>query len=341
MQTSSEPTPFDGIMKLMMGGWISQAVGVLCRLRVFDEVAAGITDVDVMAKRLGVAADALHRVMRAGAMVGVLTRQGPRSFELTSAGHVLRSDTPGSMRALFDATTAPGHWLPLGRLDDCVRTGSSVVGSALSPHDDIWAYYAANPEEGRAFSDGMAGLSELAMMAIGTVWSPPPAETVVDVGGGHGAFVSYVLSRLPAARGTILDLPHVIETAKPAIARNGLADRIECVAGDFLREVPKGADLYLLKNILHDWDDERARTILANVRSAMNAGTTVVAVEMLIPEDGTDSPAILVDLDMLVMLPGRERTASEMRELYRSAGLYLHNVVPSPSPFFLLEASAI
>ncbi len=325
--------PGQRVLELMMGSWASQAVGTLARLRVFDAVARGSTSADALAEELGVAADALFRVMRAGAMLGVLERRGERSFALTPSGELLCSNVPGSLRALLDAETAPGHWLPWARLDGCVRAGRSLATEALGK--DVWSYYAEHAEEGRAFSEGMSGLSALALGTIGAAWQPPRAARVVDVGGAHGAFLRWVLERLPEARGVLLDLPYVLDAA-----RGTLDGRVECVAGDFSRAVPAGGDLYLLKHILHDWDDASAGTILRNVRSAMAANATVVAVEMLIPEDGAPSPALLLDLNMLVMLPGRERPAAEMRRLFAGAGLELTRVTPTPSPFAILEARA-
>ncbi|HTQ04938.1 MAG TPA: methyltransferase [Polyangiaceae bacterium] len=333
-----KPNPGQRILELMMGSWASQAVGTLARLRVFDAVARGAASADAVAAELDLAPDALFRVMRAGAMLGVLEPRGERSFALTAAGELLRSDVPGSMRALLDAETAPGHWLPWAKLDGCVRAGRSLATETLGK--DIWSHYAEHAEEGRAFSEGMSGLSAMALGAIGAAWQPPRASRVVDIGGAHGAFLRWVLERLPEARGVLFDLPHVIGSARGADGAAALGERVECVAGDFARGVPEGGDLYLLKHILHDWDDATARTVLRHVRSAMKPDATVVVVEMLVPEDGSPSPALLLDLNMLVMLPGRERTAGEMRALFADAGLELTRVTATPSPFAVLEAKA-
>ncbi len=332
------PPPPQQLLQLMMGAWASQAVGALARLRVFDEIAAGLTSSGAIAERLRLHADALYRVMRAGAMLGVLREVSPRTFALTPAGELLRSGVPGSMRALLDAETAPGHWLPWGRLDECIRRGGSVAAEALG--SDVWSYYGAHPAEGQAFSEGMSGMSAMAIHAISAVWQPPQAKRVVDVGGAHGAFLTWVLQQLPSARGVLQDLPHVVEAATPALAAAGVNERVERVGQDFLSGVPTGGDLYLVKHIVHDWDDDRAAQVLRHVRAAMAPGAKVVVVEMLVPEDGAPSPALLLDLNMLVMLPGRERTAAEMKALFASAGLEIKRVVPTPSPFSLLEAEA-
>jgi hypothetical protein len=325
------------LMQLMMGAWVSQITGTLARLRVFDEIAKGHNSAAAIARQLSVNPSALNRALRAASMIGLLRAAGQNTFELTPQGELLRSDVPGSMRALLDAETAPGHWLPWGRLDECIRTGGSVASETLG-FPNIWDYYEANAVEGKAFSQGMSGISRMAIGAISATWKPPAAHRVVDVGGAHGAFLSWVLEQLPEAKGQIVDLPHVIETARPAIAAAGLSNRVECLAGDFFKSVPAGGDLYLLKHIVHDWDDASVSTILNNVSQAMAPNATVAVVELLIPEDGTPSPALLMDINMLVMLPGKERTVGEMKQLFASAGLALTRVVPTHSPFSLLEA---
>jgi hypothetical protein len=325
------------LFQLMMGAWASQIAGALARLRVFDELAKGHTTATAIAERLHLDAGALGRVLRAAGMVGLVRDTGAGGFALTAQGELLRSDVPGSMRALLDAETAKGHWLPWGHLDDCIRTGQSVAAASLGVVD-VWDYYKQNPAEGKTFSEGMSGISAMAIAGIASAWEPPQARSVVDVGGAHGTFLSWVLESLPYATGLLLDLPHVLETAKPALAAAGLAGRVKCVAGDFFESVPAGGDLYLLKHILHDWDDERARTILSNVATSMAPGATVAVVELLIPDDGTPSPSISMDINMLVMLPGKERTVSEMKHLFASAGLALSRVVQTRSPFSVLEA---
>lgn len=333
---SSPPPPPQALLQIMMGAWVSQAIGTLARLRLADRLAGGPRSAAAVAEESKLDPDAVHRLLRAAAMVGVTIETAPRTYALTPVGELLRSDVPGSMRALLDAETAPGHWLPWGRLDECIQRGGSVAAETLGM--DVWSYYAKNASEGLAFSEGMTGLSMMALGAIGAVWQPPEARRVVDVGGAHGAFLASVLKQRQGARGVLFDLPHVVDGATPALRAAGVSERVELVSGDFLKEVPSGGDLYLLKHIVHDWDDATVRVILGHVRRGIAADGTLVVVEMLLPEDGSPSPAVLLDLNMLVMLPGRERTATEMRALLASAGFEVTRVVPTPSPFSLIEA---
>jgi hypothetical protein len=328
--TDMTHAPHEVVMHTLMGAWVTQAVGTLARLRIPDAIASGAVTAAAIAEKVGANADAVNRLLRGCATAGFVKATGPKTYALTDAGDLLRSDHPRSMRALLDAETAPGHWLPWARLDACVKRGKSVADEVLG--GDVWSYYEKNAEEGLAFSQAMSGMSAMAIGAIDASYTLPDAKHVVDVGGAHGAFLSWALGKLPKAKGVLFDRANVVESAK------GLDPRIERAGGDFTREVPRGGDLYLVKHILHDWDDATCRKILQNVATAMQADARVVIVEMLVPDDGTPSPATLLDLNMLVMLPGRERTAGEMRELCASAGLAIDKIVQTPSPFAVIEA---
>lgn len=329
--TATEVPPPQAVLQLVSATWVAQAAGAIARLRVCDHVAGGATSVGAIAERARANPDALHRLLRAGAMIGILRESAPCTYALTPVGELFRSDHPRSMRALVDAETAPGHWLPWGHLDECVREGRSLTRDVLG--SDLWSYYNSHPDEGHAFSEAMSGLSAAALGAIAEAWQPPAARTVVDVGGAHGAFLAFVLDKLPEARGVLFDRPEVIANAPRQ-------PRVELVGGNFTQTVPAGGDLYLVKHIVHDCDDETVRTLLRNVRAAMARDATVVVVEMLVPEDGSPSLSILLDLNMLVMLPGRERTAREVTELLASADLAVQRIVPTHSPFSLIEARA-
>jgi hypothetical protein len=239
------------------------------------------------------------------------------------------------MRDFAIAETAPGHWLPWGRLEDAVRTGERTTPAVLGC--EIFEWYGQRPAEGAAFSGAMGNLSALAAQEAGRLLSLPEGATVVDVGGAHGTLLAGVLKAHPSARGILTDLPHVIADAPRALAALGVAGRVEAVAGDFFESVP-GGDCYFLKQILHDWSDDECVKVLRNCARAMRPGGKVVVVEMVVPEDDTPSLAQIMDLNMLVMLPGRERTATEFASLFRAAGLAAGEVTPTASPFSFLEA---
>ena len=336
MKMNLAPPPPQQMMELITGYWRSQAVGVAARLAIADRLGDGPKTVATLAAETATNEAALFRLLRGLASFGVFEETVPRTFGLTPLADTLRSNVPGSMRDFAMAETAPGHWLPWGNLDEAVRTGERATPAALGC--EIFEWYGTHPVEGAAFSGAMGNLSALAAQEVGRVLPLPEKATVVDVGGAHGTLLAGVLNANPAARGVLTDLPHVIADAPRALAAMGIAGRAEAVAGDFFQAVPEG-DVYLLKQVLHDWSDEQCVTILRNCARAMKPGGKVAVVEMVVPEDGTPSLAQIMDLNMLVMLPGRERTEAEFSALFQAAGLSAANVMPTHSPFSLVEAT--
>jgi hypothetical protein len=328
--------PPAAVFRLVSGMWAAQAVATAAKLRIPDQLAHGPRTAAEVAAAIGADAPSVHRLMRGIATVGVLSSEAGGRFALTPLGEALRSDVPGSMRSLIIAEMAPGHWLPWAHLEDSVRTGKPAAPAALGM--DVWEYYKKNAEEGFHFAEAMSGMSAMAMQAVLAAYSFRDVRKVVDVGGSHGAFVAAVLQREPAARGVLFDRAEVVEGANATLEHTGVADRIERVAGDFFQSVPAGGDTYLLKHILHDWSDDECVRILTNVRAAMTPEARVVVVEMLIDEKGPPSPAPLLDLNMLVMLTGRERIAEEFGALFAKAGLRLAGVTPTHSPVAVVEA---
>jgi hypothetical protein len=314
-----EMPPEAAVMQLVTNLWATQAVATFARMRISDHLAAGARTAPELAAAVGATPDALFRLLRAVASAGVLSADRDGRFFLV-------------------AETAPGHWLPWGQLEESVRTGKPATHKALG--SAIWDYYAAHPEEGYDFSQAMSGMSALATDAVLAAYSFDGARRVVDVGGAHGAFLGAVLGRLPDARGALFDLPHVVDGAAPSLREAGVFDRTERVGGSFFESVPSGGDVYLVKHILHDWNDDECVRILERVRAAMAPDGRIVVVEMVIDPDGPPSPAALLDLNMLVMLTGRERSIVEFEALFRRAGLRLAKVAPTPSPFVVLEARA-
>jgi predicted O-methyltransferase YrrM len=334
-----ERPPHEILFGMVIGTWLSQTVGTIARLRIPDAVAAGAATATAVAEKLSLDTDATYRVMRGAAAAGIFLRLDEERFALSPLGELLRSDVPGSMRAFLDVQSAPGHWLSWCRLDDTVRKGKSQVEEALG--SDVWTYFSRNPEEERTFAEAMTGLSTGMVAAILAVHDFGPVTKVVDVGGSQGVFLAGVLNQQPAARGVLFDLPQITAGAGEALRQSGVADRVECVSGDFFASVPEGGDLYLLKHILHDWDDAACIKILENCRQAMAPGGKVAVAEMLIGGYADPpGPAIFLDINMMVMLPGRERTVEEFAKIFAAAGLKLANVVPTQSPVVLLEAVA-
>jgi SAM-dependent methyltransferase len=327
------------MMGLITGYWVSQAVGVVAQLGVADHLGAGPRGSDELARAVDADPQALYRVLRLLASIGVFAEPAPGCFALTPLGETLRSDATGSVRNFAITETAPGHWLPWGRLHESVRTGRPMAREALGM--ELFEWYGQNPQEAGYFNAAMGNLSALAANELVRVYDFSAVQTVVDVGGAHGVLLAAVLRANPAARGILFDLPHVIATAESAIAAEGLSQRCDLVSGDFFEAVPEGADLHLLKQIVHDWDDERATLLLRNCHRALAPAGKLLLVEMIIPPDNRPSPAQSMDLNMMVILGGRERTEEEFERLFQATGFQLERVIPTHSPFSVIEATRV
>ena len=333
VQPQPVPPPV-AMMQIMMGMWVAQIVSAIAQLGFADRMADGLQTADEIALASGANPQATNRLLRAAANLGVVHETAPRHFALTPLGETLRSNVPGSMRDFVMAETAPGHWLPWGRLGDAIRTGRSQTQETLGI--PVWEYYAKNHDEGMSFARAMSNLSALVAEDVGRVYDAGDAKTIVDVGGSEGVLLRGLL-RKSGARGILFDRPEIIEHSREVIAADPLADRIELAGGDFFAEVPKG-DLYILKSVLHDWPDAKCIDILKTLRRAAAPNARLLVVEMLVPETPAPSPVLFLDLNMLVMLDGRERTAGEYGELLRAGGWAMERVIPTDGMFSVIEA---
>ena len=327
------------MMGLISGYWVSQAVGVVAQLGVADQLEHAPRSSDELARAVGAEPQALYRVLRLLASLDVFAEVAPRTFGLTPLGETLRSDAPDSVRNFAITETAPGHWLPWGRLHDSVRTGRPMTYETLGM--SLFEWYAQNPDEAGYFSAAMGNLSALAADELVRVYDCSTVRTVADIGGAHGVLLAAVLRANPAARGILFDLPHVIATAGETIEAQGLSERCELVSGDFFDTVPAGADLHLLKQIIHDWDDDQATRLLRSCHRALAPDGKLLLVEMVIPPDNRPSPAQAMDINMLAVAGGRERTEDEYRQLFQAAGFRLERIIPTHSPFSVIEATRI
>jgi hypothetical protein len=316
--------------------FISQLIGVAARLRLADLLAGGPLSSDALAPRVGAHPDGLYRLMRAGVVAGLFTEAPPRTFTLTPLGACLRSEVPGSMHDLAIMLTSPGHWLPWGDLFSAVQTGRSTARKVLGV--DLWEHYVKNPEEAAHFDRAMGSFSSFAAGDVARLHDFSPYARVADVGGSQGVLLAAVLRAHASCRGILFDLPHVIDGARARVEAEGLGQRMELVAGSFFEPVIPAAEAYLLKNILHDWDDASSTAILRQIHRAAPSGARLIVVEMVMPDGGEPSPTALIDLNMLVLADGRERTGREYEALLASTGWALERITPAPSGVSLIEA---
>jgi len=334
LQSAANPLAAQ-MSQMIRAYWISQIVGTFARLGIPDHLAGGPLAAGQLARLITCHPGATQRVMRAATELGLVAPAANARFSLTALGETLQSDLPGSVRNSAIALTAPGHWLPWGQLTEAVRTGQCRTMETLGA--DLFEYYADNPSEGHSFTGWMSETSMQVAGEIARVLDTSAAKLVVDIGGASGTLIAALLNRNPALTGTILERPHVLPRAKAAIAERDLSLRCSVVEGDFFVAVPE-ADIYLLKSIIHDWDDDRSIRILSNCARALRPKGRIVLIERLLPDDDAAGPASLVDLNMLVVLPGRERNLREYADLLARAGLRLDRVISSVTPFSVMES---
>jgi O-methyltransferase/methyltransferase family protein len=325
------------LLHMMTGCWLSQALYVAAKLGIADLLQEGPQSYTRLAEATQTHAGALYRVLRALASVGIFVEDEAGCFRLTPLAEPLCTDTPGSLRAFAIMLGAPEHWHAWEGMLHSVSTGQPAFDHVFGV--PLFQYFPAHPEAARIFDDAMTSRSSQESAAIVAAYDFAAAHLVVDVGGGQGTLLASILHAHPKARGVLFDLPHVIAPARTRMESTGQAARWECVAGDFFTGVPTGGDLYLLKKVIHDWDDERAQRILTNCRTAMSDTGRLLLMEPLIPPGNEASFNKLLDLLMLVWnAGGRERTEREHQGLLASAGFHLSRVIPTRSGISIIEA---
>ena len=317
----------------MTGHIVASAVNIVARLGVSDKLARGPRSAEDLARECEVNADALYRVLRALGSVGLYEEVSPRTFALTPAGAAL-CDGPVRWMALWIAGEFNFH--VYANAMHSVKTGESAV-PATTGHG-AFEHFAKNPELSKIFNDAMTGFSQAVIPAVIEAYDFSGINTLVDVAGGHGAVLTAILQKYPSMKGVLFDLDHVIAGAVPKIAAQGLGARVSTTSGDFFKAVPPGGDAYIMKHIIHDWDDEKAATILANIRKVLPKDGRVILIESVIPTGNEPGLGKIIDLEMLVMPGGRERTEQEFRDLFDRAGFTLTRVVHTKSPLSVVEA---
>jgi hypothetical protein len=292
----------------------------LAELEIPEALGDGRRTAAELAGEKGLDADALHRVMRYAALHGLVKLDGRGRFRLTRTGRALRADHPHSMRPWVLYLTERSTQEAWAGVTDAVRTGQPAFPAVHG--ESIWSYFARNPREEQQFAEGMRRITEVDVPSIVAGYPWPESGTVCDVAGGIGTLLAGVLDARPALRGVLVDAAGVLAEAEGFLQRRGLRDRVELSEGDFFDRIDAKADLYVMKDVLHDWDDERCHTILATVRAAMPAGSRLVLVEHLQEPNAVEAVATFVDVHMLTQTDGgRQRSVAELHALLRGAGL--------------------
>jgi hypothetical protein len=334
LRICDEVPPPLALLRLAMGYWISQAIYVAAKLGIADLMKEGPRNCDDLARATGTDRGSLERLLRALTSLGVFAQEKDHRFGLTPIAQCLQSKAAGSMRAMV-LTLGEEHYQAWAHLLHSVRTGEPAFDHVFRM--GLFQYLAQKPASGLVFDEAMADLTALVSFALVAAYDFSGTSTVVDVGGGHGALIETILMVNRNLKAILFDSPLAIKEAKRRMHGDGLAERCEFIAGDFFQSAPVGGDAYVLKNILHDWDDERCITILKNCHSAMAANGKVLLLETV--KTGDDEPFDrLLDLNMLVISRGRERSEIEYQALLDAAGLKLTKLVPTMSPLSVIEA---
>ena len=329
--------PVQQVMQLATGYIASSALYVAVELEVAEHLKDGARTSAQLAAATGANEGVLHRILRLLASLGLFEQTGPRSYALTPASTLLCKGTPGSMRGMARFLPDPTHLRVYADLMESAMTGRPAAEKALGK--PVFQYLAENPEYSEIFNDAMTALSAPVAGAAIAAYDFSRFARIVDVAGGHGEVLMSILRACPGTKGVLADLGHVVKGARGRIEKAGLSDRCEAVECDFFESVPAGGDAYVMKHIIHDWDDERALLILRNIHAAMGEKRgTVVLLESVIPEGPAPDLGKFIDIEMLVMPGGLERTEAEFRDLFERAGFSLKRVVATQSPLSVVEA---
>jgi SAM-dependent methyltransferase len=337
--TNPAPPPQAVLAQMINGYWVTGTIHAAAKLGLAAAIGDAPRTVTEVAAAVGADVESLHRLLRALAGLGIFVEGPNRTFAHTPLSLALRPGVPGSMHGLA-SMTGMLHMRAWPEVVHSVKTGETAFSKVFGK--EIFPYVTSNAEAGQAFDDAMASYTAATSNAVVAAYDFSKFEKIVDVGGGNGALIAAILEKAPRAAGVNFDLPPSAERAKANLGARGLAGRCEVVGGDFFESVPAGGDAYALKMIVHDWDDARSIAILKNVRKAIRPDGRVLIMESVVdPASGAGAPAKLLDINMLVMTGGRERTADEFAALYRASGFELVRVVLANPMLSVIEGRPI
>ncbi len=338
------PPPPTMIYQLAIGHYASRALNLAAQLGIADLLADGPRDAASLAAQTGTNAPALRRVLRLLASLGLFTELDDGRFELDTLGGLLREGIPGSMRAMVMLFSGPRIQDSWKDLEYCVRTGEPAF-RRTDPDADPFTAMAKDPEAAAVFDKAMAAFAPLTAAAVAAAYDFSAFRTVADVGGGNGALLLGILQANPSLRGILFDQPHVVERARAHLGAAGLADRVQIAGGSFFDEAPGGADAYLLKHVIHDWNDDDGATILRRCRAVVPPQGKLLIVEGLYPEHVNRSlesrGAAANDVNMLVCTGGRQRSRTEFEALFAASGFRLTRVVPTLAQVCVIEGEPV
>ena len=335
---TNDRSPSDVLLGMATGYMLARGVHVAAELGIADLLNDGPRSIEELAQATGAHPQSLHRLLRMLAGSGVFAEDSSGRFELTPPAALLRSAVPGSLRDAVRLTgdiTGEGKWWDLwGDLQRCVITGEPEFDRVYGT--DFYTHLTGAPEANRWWSRGVASFAAAECVAIADSYDFSPFRRIVDAGGGRGGLLAEILKRNPTVKGVLYDHPLIVQEPE-YLSAAGLLDRCELIGGNFLESVPQGADAYIMKRILMDWNDEDCVKMLRLMRDAMTPEGRVLTVNAVLPPANQPHPGKIIDIFMMIQLKGRERTEGEFRDLYKRAGLKLTRIVHNPSVLSIVE----
>ena len=336
LQNPHAASSTEQLLQMIYGTIITQMIAVAAQLRIADFLDGEPKSVKDLAAATDTHAPTLCRLLRALANVGFLRKRNPQHFTLTPLARLLQSDAPDSLQRYAILFGTQLWYGSLPNLLRSVQTGDSALEITFGMN--LFEYLQQHPADGAIFNEAMTSVSRQEAIAVREAYDFSPFRTLVDVGGGHGFLLTTILKANSSLKGILFDRPAVVEGARALMQQEGVSDRCQPVDGDFFTAVPTGGDAYILKYIIHDWDDERAWKILSNCREAMRPDSRVLVVDVVFPTGNTPFVGKLKDMVMLSVSPGGlERTAAEFQDLFSKAGFKLNRIIATNSIVSIIE----
>ena len=336
LKSSAPPAAAAALTQLLFGKQITYAVSGVARLGVADHMDGTPKPIEDLAAKTGAHAPTLYRVMRMLAGLGVFKEGPKRHFALAPLGELLRTNALGSLRYMAMMLGEEFSTRAYEHVTTCLRTGGDGVTAAYG--EPIWEVLAERPEQRDTYQRAMSNVSGVSAHAIAAAYDLSGIKRLADVGGGQGVLLATLLRRNPALQGVLFDRPEVV-AGVPADRFADYDGRVAFEGGTFFESVPDGCDAYVIKHIIHDWDDEHCRVILDLIRAKLPKDGRLLVCEMVVTDDAGSTPAKLLDFQMLIMtVGGKERTSEEFAELFAASGLRLNRIVPTGRPISVIEA---